>query len=730
MSDLSAFRILDARSDIPDRRDLVYRPSLGSPRPAIDPRPKAGWWCADRVRDQGDRPSCTGHALAAAVDHLLAKERLENPGSADLKPDLAALKNAYASDIMLYGNAQLHDEWDGEGYSGSSLRGALKGFQHNGLCSMDVAKKAMSDAGIGLPGTGNPDWRWYTNRLVVTDARNVVLGAYYRVPPVLTDMHCALEESGVLVATARVHDGWQSPDENHQIPYSENLAPDIAGYHAFVIIGYGADGWIVQNSWGRDWADDGVAVWSYADWANNVSDIWALRLAAPVTGSFRYSVGAQGAWRSADQGKEARARSSPIRLDILGHLLPIEDGQLVRYGRYHHDPQTLMETVRIIKCRLTPEKEAETGQAMAEDDKKADQSDYRYRHVLFHVLGGTRDEDNAARMVRALQPVYRANGIYPIFLSWESALSGDLQQHIQRLIDEKAGRTDAADRPLSDVKARLIEIGATGVPARIRRELERSVRRFFYELKPSASEQEMGIVTANGIAVLSELFKALSWRHRNGGISYHIVTHDLGARFATELLANYARIDRPSYPVISTLHFISPLVDAARFEAQVVPKLARRGEGCVNRRSKLDTPVIERAFLWHQSETQARVDRFHPQYPNAWPEFWARVMGLVAHRDGLNGATYEFVSEPGKNKAFPVIRSLALARYARTLAALADQRGWALDVREFQDGPEPGRIRHFDIDGTPQVVNGILESILGEDAVRRRLTDREWKASS
>ena len=35
------------------------------------------------------------------------------------------------------------------------------------------------------------------------------------------------------------------------------------GYHAIIIYGYNEDGWLIQNSWGKEWADGGRAILPY-----------------------------------------------------------------------------------------------------------------------------------------------------------------------------------------------------------------------------------------------------------------------------------------------------------------------------------------------------------------------------------------------------------------------------------------------------------------------------------
>src|SRR5207244_13519797 len=53
--------------------------------------------------------------------------------------------------------------------------------------------------------------------------------------------------------------------------------PD-AGGHAFVIVGYTRDGFIVQNSWGTTWGTRGLAILTYEDWTDNAMDCWVAQL--------------------------------------------------------------------------------------------------------------------------------------------------------------------------------------------------------------------------------------------------------------------------------------------------------------------------------------------------------------------------------------------------------------------------------------------------------------------
>ncbi|RPI60066.1 MAG: DUF3380 domain-containing protein, partial [Lysobacterales bacterium] len=108
----------NVRPDAIDLRDWEYRPSIAFAPPDVlwpnDPR---------KVKQQGDTNACTGFALATVLECLL--ERSATKQAEDI------------SAFMLYSMARRYDEWaeDESEDSGSSLRGALKGWSRHGASS-------------------------------------------------------------------------------------------------------------------------------------------------------------------------------------------------------------------------------------------------------------------------------------------------------------------------------------------------------------------------------------------------------------------------------------------------------------------------------------------------------------------------------------------------------------------------------------------------------------------
>ncbi|HET6720196.1 MAG TPA: hypothetical protein VFH22_11145, partial [Rhodocyclaceae bacterium] len=159
--------------DALDLRDRPYQPPVGV-QPGVELTP-------DRtlpVLFQGESSACTGFALASVVHHLQRHRDAKAPA---------------VSPWMIYSMARRYDEFPGaKEDTGSSLRGAMKGWYKHGVCRASLWSE------IEMPPaarSARDDW-WL-------DAATRPLGAYYRVETrSITDMHVALNEVGILYASA------------------------------------------------------------------------------------------------------------------------------------------------------------------------------------------------------------------------------------------------------------------------------------------------------------------------------------------------------------------------------------------------------------------------------------------------------------------------------------------------------------------------------------------------
>jgi hypothetical protein len=345
---LNPARINNISRDASDLRDLIYRPSLALlPAKflcaAVDPR---GDYCGIlKVRDQHDRPSCIGEALAALIDiqRIESYRNRNDPTNAkkDVHPASAAMLHTMALEIETIE----HGKQAREIYS---LRSGLKGFYNTGVCTEEFWAAQTKQ-------TRRAEFDVATVE-TMREARNVTLGAYYRVRSFVNDYHAALLEAGALYVSAELHCGWTSPVAGRIVPgpVTDN---NLRSGHAFVIVGYDDDGFLVLNSWGPKWGGyvpkglsslPGIALWTYEDWARCVLDAWVLRLAVPTPESFRYTVDQQGA---AAYGADQPALASPSvrRQSVLGRYINLDDGRHLRTGSYPSSRRSLETTLNDLR---------------------------------------------------------------------------------------------------------------------------------------------------------------------------------------------------------------------------------------------------------------------------------------------------------------------------------------------------------------------------------------------
>jgi hypothetical protein len=302
-------RILNVRPDTPDIRDRFYEPALV--RLATQVEHTGGY-----VLDQGTEGACTGFALAGVINLL----------------NMMRGQSFTASPRMIYEMAQKHDEWPGEDYEGSSCRGAIRGWKNMGVC-------------------GDDDWEFVVNKpdeLTIERAmaaRKNPIGAYYRLWPNIVDYHTALNEVDAIYVSARVHSGWFDPKTDGRGLAIIQPDPKPAGGHAFAIVGYDADGFIVQNSWGESWGKGGFAIWRYSDWQASVSDGWVFRLGIPTPTIFGLAAKSSVAVEEAEFFKRV-----PKRQEIAGHFAHFDDGKYKQAAttgpprRTFNRPQTKSKT--------------------------------------------------------------------------------------------------------------------------------------------------------------------------------------------------------------------------------------------------------------------------------------------------------------------------------------------------------------------------------------------------
>jgi hypothetical protein len=504
---------LDARPDRIDFRDLFYRAPLVSLVPEFPPSSKVEHYlpkyCDDgMILDQGKDGACTGYGLAAVINYL-HWERIQRltggPPPTKVSPH------------MLYHMARLYDEWDGEDYEGSSCRGAMKGWHHHGVCDSELWR----DRPRGKGRSKQPADGWGE------DATARPLGAYYRInKDALVDMQAAIQEVHAIYASATVHEGWWL-EKQHELRSIDPADKAEVGGHAFAIVGYRGDGFIVQNSWGPDWGYRGFAVLTYGDWLQHGLDAWVAVLGAPV------AVGRTSVAVSRTALQDLSRQTGTTRVVLAGgrsaftyshaEVVPWVEDRAYQHslvigndGRPLHrllEAATAEDNVRLV-AETFPARWLAAGHG---------------RKLVLYAHGGLNDEEAAIRRVRVLAPYFKANGIYPLFLTWRTGFA----ECLASLLEDKA-KSLGIDLELQRARGLFDEVGDAVLEA-MDRAFEAAAERALAKAVWIQIKQNAEAAAVRGtLGALAGHLARLKQAHPD--LEVHLIGHSAGAILLGHLL--------------------------------------------------------------------------------------------------------------------------------------------------------------------------------------------------
>lgn len=515
----SGLRTLDARPDRLDLRDRPYLPPVKSlprryPSDANLREFLPKYIKQKLVLDQGREGACTGFGLAATINYMLWWRHITTGGLYDFTS---------VSPHMLYDLARFYDEWPGEDYDGSSCRGAMKGWHKHGVCEYSLWTRSVKPVVGRKPVVPKATWP--------IDAAQRPVGVYYRVDrQSVSDMQAAINEMGALYVSADVHAGWdavniiatklKSHDDLPVIPWTPATQPD--GGHAFALVGYNEWGFVVQNSWGKDWGNKGFAVMTYADWVANGSDAWVCSLGVPQARS-EHGNGVTQVSRVRQMGTSliapAKALSSaatgatPWSLDkAYAHTLVAGNNGAVRLN----EPDVGSAARQVEKILFdTP-----LAWATAKNFGKPAQP----LKLMLYAHGGLNAEDSSVKRIRKLGPYFLANDIYPVFYTWRT---GFLETLGSALGDAFVPSAAPATGKLAEAKDALLEALCHGM-------------RFIWgEMKENAAR---GADDNRAIALAADTLARLV---QNLKVEVHLVGHSAGSFVHGHLMDALAKRNVP-----------------------------------------------------------------------------------------------------------------------------------------------------------------------------------------
>ena len=237
--------------DLPDQRDRLYAAIAAPPRKlpgAVDLRPGCS-----TVENQGQLGSCTANALAGDLEFL---EKKAGQPATDL------------SRLFIYYNERGIEGTVAQD-SGAQLRDGIKTLAKQGVCPEQEWPYVISKFAVKPPAA------------CYRDGLKHQITSYHRIVT-LQEMRRCLAEGYPFVFGFTVYESFESPAVaktgmvNLPKPKEKTL-----GGHAVMAVGYNdaAQRFIIRNSWGADWGQQGYFTmpYGYLDNRNLSDDFWTIR---------------------------------------------------------------------------------------------------------------------------------------------------------------------------------------------------------------------------------------------------------------------------------------------------------------------------------------------------------------------------------------------------------------------------------------------------------------------
>ena len=253
------------RRDLPDPRDQLYSALIALSLPIkFDLREH---YTLPPVYDQGRLGSCTGNAIAGAIQFERIRQRMPRA-------------NLIPSRLFIYYNERVI-EGDVETDGGAQIRDGIKSVASQGDC---------------FEGTGQDEWPYVISKFkdrpppacyeAALHDRTV---GYSRLVQNVDQLKSCLASGFPFVFGFTVYQSFESPTVTETGIVPMPVAGDAAiGGHAVMAVGYddGEQRFTVRNSWGTSWGQQGYFTipYAYVTNANLASDFWTIRL---INGSAR-----------------------------------------------------------------------------------------------------------------------------------------------------------------------------------------------------------------------------------------------------------------------------------------------------------------------------------------------------------------------------------------------------------------------------------------------------------
>lgn len=233
--------------DVPDARDYTYKPTVTAPPKTVDMR-----LTCSAIEDQGNLGSCTGNAIAGAIELVDRKNKKQL--------DVSRLF-IYYEERVLEGSVNYD--------TGAYIRDGLKVVNKKGAPLESLWPYNINQFTV------------QPNSAAYTDALKRKVTGYQRCAD-FAAVKAALASGNPVVVGFDVYSSFETLTvaKTGQMPYPNVNTEDLLGGHAVCLVGYNdnTQKFIARNSWGTTWGDKGYFYMPYRVIQNtNMSgDFWTI----------------------------------------------------------------------------------------------------------------------------------------------------------------------------------------------------------------------------------------------------------------------------------------------------------------------------------------------------------------------------------------------------------------------------------------------------------------------
>jgi C1A family cysteine protease len=237
------------RRDKRDKRDYLYRSTTAKTPSTIDLRA-----FSTPVEDQGNLGSCTGHAVAGAIELINMKNNIVN--------EISRLF-IYYYERLLIGTINYD--------SGAYIRDGIKATNRWGaplenLWPYNISKFKAAPTTAAVQDAAKRKVTLYERALDFNACINALANGY----PVII---------GFIVYSSFMRGNWHRTTAI--MPYPNTRSESVLGGHAVLLVGYNnsSQRFIVKNSWGTNWGDKGYFYMPYSvlTTPGMASDFWVIK---------------------------------------------------------------------------------------------------------------------------------------------------------------------------------------------------------------------------------------------------------------------------------------------------------------------------------------------------------------------------------------------------------------------------------------------------------------------